>query len=235
MKDGRGICDARGRTGHDLVTNAIVGERASVAVLVAHPDDETLWSGGTLLAHRGWQPFIGTLCRAGDKDRAPRFFQALGVLGAEGAMADLDDGPEQSALGDDEVRATLLSLLPATAFDLVMTHAPGGEYTRHRRHEEVSRGVLGMWGRGELVSPELWLFAYEDGGGSYPPRAVEGADFAVDLTDEVWARKRALLTEVYGFDQQSWETRMAPRREAFWRMRSPDDRLACLEKGTPVR
>jgi LmbE family N-acetylglucosaminyl deacetylase len=208
---------------------------ATVALLVAHPDDETLWAGGTLLAHRGWQPFIGTLCRAGDEDRAPRFFRALDLLGAEGAMADLDDGPAQSTLDAEEVRATLLSLLPARAFDLLVTHAPGGEYTRHLRHEQVSRAVLAMWARGELASPELWLFAYEDGGGRHLPKAVEGADVVVNLTDEIWARKRALITEVYGFDEQSWEARTTPRREAFWRTRSPEGALAFLERRTQVR
>jgi LmbE family N-acetylglucosaminyl deacetylase len=217
------------------VANANVSEKARVAVVVAHPDDETLWAGGTLLTNRGWQSFIGTLCRGGDEDRAPRFFRALEVLGAEGAMADLDDGPSQSPLGDGEVRATLLSLLPTTAFDLVVTHASIGEYTRHLRHEEVSRSVLRMWATGEITSPELWLFAYEDGGGSHVPSAEQGADLVVSLDDEIWARKKAVLTNVYGLDEESWEVRSTPRREAFWRLRSPEDAFTRLEKGKPAK
>ena len=31
-----------------------------VAVIVAHPDDETLWAGGLLLAHPEWTTFIAT-------------------------------------------------------------------------------------------------------------------------------------------------------------------------------
>jgi LmbE family N-acetylglucosaminyl deacetylase len=215
---------------HIQSLDGIVREKASVGVLVAHPDDETLWAGGTLLASRGRERFIGTLCRGGDEDRAPRFFRALEMLGANGAMADLDDGPAQAALDDEEVRRALLSLVPGNVFDLIVTHAPWGEYTRHRRHEEVSRAVLRMWSRGELASPELWLFAYEDGGGCHSPRAEEEASLMVGLTDEVWERKKSLLTETYGFDQESWEARIAPRREAFWRLRYPDDAFACLQK-----
>ena len=37
---------------------------------------------------------VWTLCRAGDPDRRPRFRRVLEYLGAEGGMADLDDGPE---------------------------------------------------------------------------------------------------------------------------------------------
>jgi LmbE family N-acetylglucosaminyl deacetylase len=47
----------------------------AVAVIVAHPDDETLWAGGTILSHPSWQWFIVCLCRGSDKDRAPKFLK----------------------------------------------------------------------------------------------------------------------------------------------------------------
>ena len=206
-------------------------EKAKVVVLVAHPDDETLWAGGTLLMHGGWTTFVGTLCRAGDGDRASKFFRALDLLGAKGAMADSDDGPAQDPLDEDQVRATLLSLVPKEHFDLVLTHAPKGEYTRHLRHEEVSRSVLRMWAEGEIQSRELWLFAYDDEEGRQFPRAENGADIVVDLSDEVWAVKRNLLTQIYGFVPESWEVQTTPKREAFWRLSVPDDTWACLERG----
>jgi LmbE family N-acetylglucosaminyl deacetylase len=196
-------------------------ETAKVAVLVAHPDDETLWTGGTLLMHRTWRTFVGTLCRGGDEDRARKFFRALELLDADGAMADLDDGPDQVPLGEDDVRSTLLSLVPEEPFDVIVTHGSKGEYTKHLRHEEVSRSVLRMWNAGELQSRELWLFAYEDGGGTRLPCAEVGADIVVDLPDDVWTRKRRLLTETYGFAPESWEGRTTPRREAFWRLVAP--------------
>ncbi|HEY5959856.1 MAG TPA: hypothetical protein VIV60_25050 [Polyangiaceae bacterium] len=208
-----------------------MSENAKVVVLVAHPDDETLWAGGTLLAHGGWQVWVGTLCRGGDLDRAPRFQQLLDRLGARGAMADLDDGPAQLALARDDVRATLLAQLPTGPLDLVMTHAPHGEYTRHLRHEEVSYCVLQMWACGELKSRELWLFAYDDEGGRRLPSADNGAQIMVDLSDEVWNLKRNLLTEIYGFVPDSWEVRTTPRREAFWRLVTPDDAWAWLKRG----
>ncbi len=120
-------------------------EVANVAVLVAHPDDETLWAGGTLLMQSGWTTFVGTLCRARDLDRAPKFIRVLDMIGARGDMADLDDGPDQTPLDEYQIRATLLSLVPRGNHDLILTHAPKGEYTRHLRHEEVSRNVLKMW------------------------------------------------------------------------------------------
>jgi LmbE family N-acetylglucosaminyl deacetylase len=223
-------CTANGTGVKKQVADCVMPEKARVLVLVAHPDDETLWAGGTLLMHGGWATFIGTLCRAGDEDRAAKFFRALDHLGAKGAMADLDDGPAQVPLGAEQVRATLLSLVPKEHFDLILTHAPKGEYTRHLRHEEVSRSVLRMWACGEIQSRELWLFAYEDGGGRQLPHAEDSANILVDLSDEVWTAKRSLLTEIYGFVPDSWEVQTTPRREAYWRLVVPDDAWAWLER-----
>lgn len=217
------------------MADGVMPERARVVVLVAHPDDETLWAGGTLLMHQGWTTFVGSLCRSSDNDRAPRFFRALELLGAHGAMADLDDGPDQSPLAAEEVRATLLSLLPGGRIDLLVTHGPRGEYTRHVRHEEVSRNVLEMWASGQIVSRELWLFAYADGGGSHLPEVEQGADLLLELSEDVWKRKQGLLTETYGFAVDSWEARVAPPREAFWRLVSARDAWAWLERGRPHR
>jgi LmbE family N-acetylglucosaminyl deacetylase len=192
-------------------------------VLVAHPDDETLWCGGTLLMHSAWDTFVGTLCRASDLDRSQKFFRVAAELGARGGMADLDDGPEQVPLERSAVRAALGTLLAERTFDLVITHAPCGEYTRHLRHEEVSAAVLEMWSEGELGTSELLLFAYDDGQRQYLPRAIPDADIIVDLPEAVWNRKVQLVTDVYGFESQSWEARVTPRREAFWHVHSPSD------------
>ena len=186
-----------------------------VAVIVAHPDDETLWAGGLLLSHPEWSPFIVALCRGQDPDRAHRFRTALESLGAQGAMGDLDDGPEQVPLPSGLVQETILSLLPKRSFDTILTHAPHGEYTWHRRHDEVSRAVLELWRKGDLRARQLWQFAYEDGGAAYSPRPCKDADLFLPLPGEVWTRKYRIITEVYGFAEASWEARAATREEAF--------------------
>jgi hypothetical protein len=80
----------------------------TVAIIVAHPDDETLWAGGTILNHPNWNCFILSLCRASDKNRAPKFYNALKILEAEGYIADLDDGPEQKPLDSCIVTSAIL-------------------------------------------------------------------------------------------------------------------------------
>ncbi|GAK56249.1 LmbE family protein [Candidatus Vecturithrix granuli] len=188
----------------------------TVAVIVAHPDDETLWAGGTLLSHPAWNVYILALCRASDQDRAPRFFQVLKVLGAEGCIGDLDDGPEQTPLPDHEVQGAILRLLPPTHFDRIISHHPHGEYTRHRRHEEIGSAVNALWHEGRILAQELWMFAYEDGGKRYLPQPIKTADMYRILPESIWQRKYRIMTATYGFEKQSWEAATTPRAEAFW-------------------
>src|ERR1035437_4918313 len=135
----------------------------SIVVIVAHPDDETLWAGGTILSHPSSNWFIVCICRASDSDRSTRFYNALKLFKADGIMGDLDDGPDQMPLDEKELQDTILQLLPSTHFDLIITHSSKGEYTRHLRHEEVGNAVMKLWNNGKISANELRTFAYEDG------------------------------------------------------------------------
>lgn len=199
-----------------------LSETQRVAVVVAHPDDETLWAGGLLLRNPEWSTFIVSLCRGQDPDRAPRFRKALECLGVKGAMGDLDDGPEQTPLPSVTVQATILSLLPVWDYDLLLTHAPDGEYTRHRRHEEISKAVQALYRKGDLRAGRILEFAYEDGGGAYFPIPRQDADLQMPLPEAVWARKQAIITSIYNFKETSWEARTTPRTEAFNEAKAPE-------------
>lgn len=185
-------------------------------LIVAHPDDETIWAGGQVLAHSDWDWYIFSLCRGNDPDRAPKFFRVLNELGARGSMADVDDEPEQLPLDLDTMMEVILSGIPEQAFDYCLTHSPDGEYTRHRRHEEVSRAVQALWMSRKLESAQLWMFAYEDDGRKRLPRANPGAHRVIELGEQEWEKKYCLITEVYGFTPESWEARTTPAVEAFW-------------------
>ncbi|NIP25740.1 MAG: PIG-L family deacetylase [Phycisphaerae bacterium] len=188
----------------------------SCVVIVAHPDDETLWAGGTILMHPESEWTVVTLCRKSDPDRAPRFYRVMERLRATGVMGDVDDGPEQTPLNGRKVQAAILELLPSNSFDVILTHGLHGEYTRHRRHEETAEAVRALWESKELCAKELWMFAYEDGGGNYLPKAVDDADVKVKLPDEIWREKYNIVTNVYGFGPESFEAETTPKEEAFY-------------------
>ena len=190
----------------------------SIAIIVAHPDDETLWAGGTILSHPSWNFFVISLCRASDTNRAPKFYEALKVLRAEGKMGDLEDNSEQKPLDEKEVQEAILQILPRKHFDLIMSHNPNGEYTKHLRHEEVSKAVIKLWHTGRISAKELWTFAYEDGGKRYLPRPIENTGIYNVLGKQVWQKKYRIITETYGFGKESWEAETTSRAEAFWQI-----------------
>ena len=200
----------------DSKDSVLIKENSECAVIVAHPDDETLWTGGLMLMHPEAKWTVVTVCRKSDPDRAPRFFKALKKLNATGFMADLDDGPEQTPLNNSEVQQTIIELLPSNRFDFIITHSTSGEYTRHLRHEETAKAVLALWNSDRLFAGKLLAFAYEDGNREYLPRAIKKADILVGLNDEIWREKYDIITRIYGFSKDSFEAKTTPKEEAFW-------------------
>jgi hypothetical protein len=176
-----------------------------------------------MLNNPAWQWSVVTLCRGSDVDRAPRFRRVMKLFSARGAMGDLDDGPQQDPLSPETVEQLICELLPPLRFDLLLTHGPRGEYTRHLRHEECCRGVLTLWDKGLIRADEVWFFAYEDGRGKYLPRAQATADKWFPLPEAIWQEKQRLVRELYGFNSDSWEARTTPKVEAFHVFRRPSE------------
>lgn len=201
-----------------------------VAVIVAHPDDETLWSGGTILMHPSYNWLIISLSRKKDQDRAPKFYKAVELFQAKGIMGTMDDGPEQFPLEEATIEKMILELLPKDYFDVLITHDPQGEYTRHRRHEEVSRAVIKLWYYGKIHAGELWTFAYEDGNKRYFPKPVEDSSILNRLHHNIWKQKYDIITKVYGFPPGGFEAETTPKSEAFRKFRNPVEAYRWLIK-----
>jgi LmbE family N-acetylglucosaminyl deacetylase len=200
-------------------------------LIVAHPDDETLWAGGVILNNPLWDWFIVCLSRKNDIDRSSRFYQVLDIFHAEGVMGDLDDGPDQFPLKESEVEQMILSLLPQQHFDLIITHHPKGEYTKHLRHEETSNAVIKLWHNGRIDTSELWTFDYEDGNKSYYPKAAQNATTYYSLTNEIWLKKYSIISNSYGFSKDSWEAKTTPKIEAFLEFKNSIEVYKWLIKG----
>ena len=163
---------------------------------------------------------IMTTCRKSDPDRSARFYAAAGILNAVGLMGDMDDGPEQIPLCQNGIESEILSLLPQREYDIIITHSTVGEYTRHRRHEEVAAAVIGLIKSGRLQTSKLWMFAYEDGNRNYLPRPIKDADQTFTIPQNIWNRKYQMITETYGFHKDSWEAKTTPLKESFWTLNS---------------
>ena len=116
-----------------------------------------------------------------------------------------------------------MNLLPPKHYDLIISHNPAGEYTKHVRHEETGKAVIRLWHAGRISTHELWTFAYQDGNKKYFPRPIEKATIYRTLTKRIWLRKYSIITEIYGFEESSFEAETTPRAEAFWQFTDPDN------------
>jgi len=189
----------------------------SCAVIVAHPNDETLWAGGTILLHPEARWTIITPFRSQNQDLAEKFLKTIDYLSASGGIGSLQAEAQQLQVREPQIQKEVLSLLPPRRFDLIITHSMWGESTRHQRQDRLAKAVLALWKVGELPAKEIRMFAYEDGNGQYLPRPMSDADVQIRLPEEIWQKKYEIITKIYGFQPDSFEAKTAPRQEAFWR------------------
>lgn len=190
--------------------------RKKCLVVVAHPDDETIWMGGYILCHPSWEWTILSLCRASDQDRAPKFHLVCKALGAKGVIADLDDEDRLTQDRAARLAKKIIADLDLGSFDLVFTHGKNGEYG-HARHKSVHQAVKESVGSGKLSAGILYGFNYaKTTRKKYSLMAARpDSDFIYPLTDKVYKKKKKIMSEIYGFDPNGIDTSYCTNPEAF--------------------
>jgi LmbE family N-acetylglucosaminyl deacetylase len=185
-------------------------------VIVAHPDDETIWLSGTVMLNPKIDWTILCLCRASDPDRAPKYFRILKALGAKGSIEDLDDldrWPFQKHV--QECKRQIKKHTTGLEFDFVITHGTNGEYG-HRDHKSVHEAVYDLCQRGILKTSALLLLNYKKPNKKIPlliPRT--GSDMLIELPKKIYERKKQLMHEIYGFAIDGIDASYCTQVEAF--------------------
>src|SRR3989344_4944641 len=100
-------------------------EKKEALCIVAHPDDETIWMGGTIMKNKDFNWTVISLCRKNDPDRAPKFKETCKFYKAESLISDLNDKILKPILTSQIIKK-IRSLLPKFKYDVIFTHGKNG-------------------------------------------------------------------------------------------------------------
>jgi LmbE family N-acetylglucosaminyl deacetylase len=191
--------------------------KKEILVIVAHPDDETIWVGGTLLKSKDNKTIISP-CRKKDKDRAPKFEKACKILNATGHISDLDDAEEGNYknISAQDIIKRILEFTKDKKYDILYTHGKNGEYG-HIRHIEVHNAVKEMLEKSLLRVKKVFFFSYKKVENSFQGYAIynSNADKLIRLEKPHVKMKKKLIQEIYGYQKGGFEEESCKEIEAF--------------------
>src|SRR3989344_7445508 len=170
--------------------------------------------GGMILAHPQINWTIFALCRARDKDRAPKFRKVCKYYRARAIVADLEDEDIMSVRKSiPKIRRIIKQKIGKKRFDYIFTHGRNGEYG-HPRHIGVHLAVRDLAGSGAIPVKHFFNFAYKTDKSGHIKNGLP-AKFYIKLTYRELIKKRNVIKGLYGFGPRSFENISSIRQETF--------------------
>ena len=127
-------------------------------MIVAHPDDESMFCGGTVAKFSSWSWDVVCAAHSLGSPRGAEFRNACAILGGTPIMLDVEYHGKHGgrSLDHAELQTKLAAAVDLAVYDVVLTHNPRGEYGQrdHKVVHEVVRsaaaGTVWMFGFNEL-------------------------------------------------------------------------------------
>lgn len=194
----------------------LLHKKKKALVVVAHPDDETIWMGGCMLRYKNiiWTCF--SLCRASDEDRAPKFRKVCRHYGADCLITDLDDeGVLEQGEASKEAEKLIVGKISGDNYDYIFTHGNNGEYG-HKRHISVNNAIERIIEK-KIIKPEaVFYFCYKkEASDNNKIIAGDDCNLELELSDEEFAEKKRIVSEMHGYPMDGIDVGYCTNPEAF--------------------
>jgi LmbE family N-acetylglucosaminyl deacetylase len=196
--------------------NLLLRKNKKAIVIVAHPDDETIWMGGCLLRYKNIDWSIFSLCRLSDDDRAPKFKQVCDYYEAQCVITDLDDeGELDMDTAVKEAERLIAEKVGDSSYDYIFTHGQNGEYG-HIRHVTVNKAIKNLISK-RIISPSVvFYFSYKkDENNEHKVLASEKANLLVELSDKEYREKKRIVSDMHGYPMKGIDVGYCTNPEAF--------------------
>lgn len=201
----KSIENAKAKEAKQIIDNAsfrIDDERAKnikKVMIVAHPDDETLWGGN----HISKGDYLVICLTNGDnKIRSKEFASVMQLTGNYGIMLKYPDAPNHIkntwAKSIGSIRNDVDYILNYKKWDVIATHNPNGEYG-HMQHKMTSMAVTNECSKYRLTNKLQYFEKY------YKPAALVEKNIEPTLTYEQVQRKDLIMIKNYPSQAYSYK------------------------------
>lgn len=176
-------------------------EHVRALVLVAHPDDETIFCGGTMLCYPDWEWTVVCVTMQLNTPRPQEFRHAMDMFRGYGVNITsnliLEQRDEGQDLSDEEVTTwkTKIKELSQTP-GIVFTHNTEGEYG-HPHHKSLNRIVH------ELFS-NVWEFICP-GAINVAPQPFKSKNNLVPQSQDILNKKTEIFNRSYTTQLACWK------------------------------
>ncbi len=169
-------------------------------IITAHPDDETIFCGGTILSYPSWNWHV--ICvtmqtqslRPQEFNHAIDMFRSLGVANITGITLNQHDEGQELSIEETVSWKQLIGESVSTP-DIVFTHNSEGEYG-HPHHRSINKIANELF-------PNVWEFVCP-GATNVAPQPFKSITNVVPLTQDILNRKMEIFNRSYTTQLACW-------------------------------